>query len=83
MDTASTVRNYLFGTLLPMPKEKWPDDEEDLFNLGLDSVRIMRLLVFLETELRTMIPDEAITPERLSSIRRIAELVDSARSASQ
>ena len=81
MDTASTVRTYLFGTLLPLPKEKWPDDDADLFDLGFNSVRIMRLLAFLETELQTAIPDEAITPERLSSVRQIAQLVDSGRSA--
>lgn len=83
MDPANTIRAYMFGTLLPLPKEEWPDDDADLFDLGLNSVRVMRLLAFLETQLQTAIPDEAITPERLSSVRQIAQLVDSARSATK
>jgi acyl carrier protein len=79
MDTASSVRQHLFESLIPTPRERWPDDAANLFDLGLDSIRIMRLLVFVEQEFGIVIPDETITPERLASVRSISELVDAQR----
>jgi acyl carrier protein len=66
---------------MPTSQGSWPDDDADLFEHGLDSLRIMRLLAFLEDELRVYIPDDEITPDGISSIRRISQLVETHRSA--
>ena len=79
MDDRTLIRTYLFSELLPIPPKDWPRDGEDLFTLGLDSLRIMRLLVFLEERLKVIIPDQEITSERLASIDAIVALVGSHR----
>jgi acyl carrier protein len=70
---------YLFGSLMPTPPESRPGDDADLFESGLDSVRIMRLLVFLEEEFRVRLPDEEITPERIGTVNALVALVEQAR----
>ena len=45
------LRQYLFETLIPAERDAWPADDSDLFDLGLDSLRLMQLLVFVEKEI--------------------------------
>jgi acyl carrier protein len=75
MDVRQDLRQYLFAELLPQPKDEWPDDRQDLFDLGLDSLRIMRLLVAIEERLKVAIPDHEITPERLATVDSLVELI--------
>lgn len=75
MNTEEEIRKFLFGTLIPTPSDSWPNADADLFELGLDSLRVMRLLVFIEQQLGVNIPDEEITPERIATLRHITELV--------
>ena len=51
----------------------WPADDADLFALGLDSIRVMRLMVFLEEEFGTRIPDDAVAPEHLDRVSAILD----------
>jgi acyl carrier protein len=82
MNTADRIRQYLFGTLIPTPAGSWPGDDADLFEQGLDSLRVMQLLVFIEQQLGVKLPDEEITPERISTVASLTELVDVHRTAS-
>jgi acyl carrier protein len=81
MNTAQQIQTYLFGTLIPTRAGAWPDENADLFELGLDSLRVMQLLVFIEQRLGVKVPDEEITPERISTVANITELVDVHRAA--
>ncbi len=73
------LRLYLFETLLPMPPDRWPTDEADLFRCGLDSLRVMRLLNHIEERFRVTIPDEEVTSERIGSVNALVALVEAFR----
>lgn len=79
MSTREQLRDYLFGTLMPIDREKWPGDEANLFDHGLDSLRLMQMLVFVEERLKIRLPDEEVTPERIETVKAISEWIDSHR----
>ncbi len=60
---------------MPKPKEAWPADDADLFASGMDSLRLMQLLVFIEQKIGVQLPDHEVTPERVASINSIVEWV--------
>ncbi len=52
------------------------DESTPLLELGLiDSISIVRLQTFASTELGVQIPHRQLTPQNLSSIRSIADLI--------
>jgi D-alanine--poly(phosphoribitol) ligase subunit 2 len=81
MELRDRLREGLFATLLSLPRERWPDDDANLFDLGLDSLRVMRLLVFIEQELGVLLPDSEITPETIGSVRSLLQLIETHRSS--
>lgn len=76
MNTRDQVRNYLFGTLIPIPRESWPADDADLFENGMDSLRLMQLLVFIEQEVGVHLPDQEVTHERMSTVQSVVEFIN-------
>ena len=78
-ETRERLRRHLFEELIPLPRETWPGDDVDLFEVGMDSVRVMRLLAFIEEELAVRIPDEAIVPEKLGRVSGLLELLEAHR----
>lgn len=77
MSTRDTLRTYLFGTLIPTPAESWPGDEADLFEAGMDSLRVMQLLVFVEDKLGVNLPDHEVTPERIGTVAALVGWIES------
>lgn len=75
MDIRDSIRRHLFETLMPKPKEAWPADDADLFESGMDSLRLMQLLVFIEHKIGVQLPDHEVTPERVESINSIVEWI--------
>jgi len=53
--------------------------DEDLFNLGLDSLDVNRLMVFIEDELGAVIPDDDVVPENISTLKALVALVQKHR----
>ena len=76
METRQQLRNHLFETLIPTPAGAWPADDADLLDLGLDSLRVMQLLVFVEERLGVNLPDDEVTPERISSVDALVDWID-------
>ena len=74
--TREQLRNYLFSTLIPTPQDQQPADAADLFEHGMDSLRLMQLLVFIEQDLGIKLPDHEITQERMSSVESIVRWID-------
>lgn len=52
-------------------------NEEDLFNLGFDSINFVRLIVELELKFDIEYPDELLDLKKLSSVEKIVQLVES------
>lgn len=75
MKDREKVREHVFGTLIPTPADARPGDNVDLFDLGLDSLRLMQLLVFVEQSIGVNLPDHEMTPERVESIDAIMEWI--------
>lgn len=75
MDTREQLRQYLFGTLMPTARAAWPSDSTDLMELGMDSLRVMQLLVFVEQKLGVNLPDHEVTPERISTVASLVEWI--------
>jgi acyl carrier protein len=79
MQVRDAVRKYLFETLLLCPVEPWPADDANLFEHGLDSLRVMRLLVFVEEQLGVHLPNHEITRQRLGTIQALVEWIEQHR----
>jgi acyl carrier protein len=79
MQLRDQLREGLFTTLIPLPADRWPDDDANLFQLGLDSMRVMRLLVFIEQRLKVVVPDEEVTPESIGTVNGLLRLIESHR----
>lgn len=77
--TREQLRDYLFGTLMPTDQGAWPTDEASLFDHGMDSLRLMQMLVYVEETLKVRLPDEEVTPERIESVNSLVEWIDSRR----
>jgi acyl carrier protein len=79
MELGARLRECLFGNLLQLPRDQWPDDDADLFEVGLDSLRVMRLWVFIEQDLGVALPDSPVTPEAIASVRALIKLIEDHR----
>jgi acyl carrier protein len=67
------LTDYLYFGEAPSPIA--PD--EDLFELGLDSQGVTRLVAWIERELAVAIPPEEVTVERFGTLDALADLVSS------
>lgn len=78
-NTREQLRQYLFTSLIPTPPAQWPADDVDLLDRGLDSLRVMQLLVFIEREMGVNLPDHELTPERVGSVAALSDWIDERR----
>jgi acyl carrier protein len=81
MSVRTQLREALFQTYMQLPPAAWPDDDANLIELGLDSMRVMRLLVFIEERLGVTLPDHEITSESIGSVRALVRLIEQHRPA--
>lgn len=52
------------------------DESQDLFDNGLDSLGVLRLLAMFEDEFSIVIPDEEIILENFQTLRNLADMVN-------
>lgn len=50
--------------------------EDNLLTLGLDSLKMMRLIVFIEEKFSIIIPDIEITPNQMQNLITIENLIN-------
>ncbi len=65
------LRHFVFQELIFVADPNNFSDDDDLLNAGLDSMGIMRLIMFIETEFGVTLPDVEIDPDNLHSFNAL------------
>jgi len=70
------LKNFIFQELVQIEDPTTFTDNDDLLEAGLDSMGIMRLVLFIEEELGVCLPDEEIEPDNIQSIQCITSWIE-------
>ena len=70
MEIPQKIKDYIDSNRLPLPPIK--DEDEPL---QIDSLAIVRLVAFLETDLGIRIEDEELVAENFTTLRQLGELL--------
>lgn len=62
------LKKYIFDELVFVEQPEQFGDGDDLLEAGLDSMGIMRLVLFVEQEFGVILPDNEIAPENLRTL---------------
>ena len=69
------LREFIFQELIFVTDPEQFSDDEDLLNAGLDSMGIMRLIMFIENEYGITLPDTEIEPENVQSFNALEQWI--------
>lgn len=72
-ELAAAIREYVRKEILVRPEPL--GDDEDLFDLGFDSMGITRLVIFVEKRSGLLLEEKDYEVDDLSSVSRAVELV--------
>ncbi|OFX21913.1 MAG: acyl carrier protein [Anaeromyxobacter sp. RBG_16_69_14] len=78
MRVQDRVRQFIKDSFLV---DEVPDDESFLGSGIIDSLGVMQLVSFIESELGSKVPDAHLIPENFDSIARMAAYVEQRRQA--
>lgn len=65
------LKKFIFDELVFVDQPEQFGDDEDLLEAGLDSMGIMRLVLFIEQEFGVVLPDNEIVPENLRTLNAV------------
>lgn len=65
------LRNFIFQELVYVSNPDAFDADGDLLEAGLDSMGIMRLIIFIEEEFGVTLPDNEIDPDNLRTLNAL------------
>jgi acyl carrier protein len=65
------LREFIFHELIFIAEPERFGDNDDLLEAGLDSMGIMRLIMFIETTFGVTLPDTEIEPENVQSFNAL------------
>jgi len=78
MNSREKITRFINNEFLDNSESENIPDDLDLIEAGIiDSLGILRIVVFLEEELNVVIEPEQMVPKNMSSIGAILRLVDS------
>ncbi len=69
------LKMFIFEDLLSIGKSEDFQNEDNLFQLGLDSMRMMRLIHFIEEEFNITIPAVEVIPANIYSMESLEKLI--------
>jgi acyl carrier protein len=72
MDVSSKVREFIRGSFLV---DEFKDDDSFLANGLIDSLGMMQLVSFVESEFKLSVKDTDLVPENFDSVANIAAFV--------
>jgi acyl carrier protein len=70
------LKQFIFEEVLHSDNNASFADDDDLLEAGLDSMGIMRLVLFIEQKFSVTLPDEEIEPDNIRTINRIVAWID-------
>src|SRR6266568_8607588 len=70
MEIPRKLKDYIDSARIPLPPIK--DEDEPL---QIDSLAIVRLIAFLETDLGIRVEDEELIAENFANLRKLGELI--------
>ena len=65
------LKTFIFQELIFCDELDQFSYDDDLFDAGLDSMGIMRLLIFIEERFNVSLPDDELEPENLQTINKL------------
>lgn len=70
-DVISGLRQFIFEELVFVAEPDNFSNDDNLLEAGLDSMGIMRLIMFIEDNYKVTLPDTEIEPENVSSFNAL------------
>jgi len=65
------IRTFIFDELIFVAEPEKFSDDDDLLEAGLDSMGIMRLIIFIEEQFGVTLPDSEIDPDNVKSFNQL------------
>jgi len=65
------IRDFIFDELIFVAEPAKFSDDDDLLEAGLDSMGIMRLIMFIEEQFAVTLPDSEIDPDNVNSFNAL------------
>lgn len=65
------LRDFIFQELVFVAEPNRFGDDDDLLEAGLDSMGIMRLIMYIENEFGVTLPDTEIEPDNVQSFNAL------------
>ena len=69
------LKSYIFQELIFIDDPEMFSENDDLLQAGLDSMAIMRLVLFIENEFGVVLPDNELTPENMQTLSRLGNWI--------
>ncbi len=65
------IRDFIFNELIFVAEPEKFSDDDDLLAAGLDSMGIMRLIMYIEEQFGVTLPDAEIDPDNVKSFNTL------------
>lgn len=72
---ATDLHDFIFQELIFSSDPDSFSDDENLIEAGLDSMAIMRLVIFIEERFGVSLPDNEIEPENIQTIQALQQWI--------
>ncbi len=69
------LRAFIFEELIFVAKPEQFSDDDDLLEAGLDSMGIMRLIMFIEDDYNITLPDTEIEPDNVQTFNALEQWI--------
>jgi len=69
------LHEFIFQELIFSPDADNFSDNENLIEAGLDSMAIMRLVMFIEERFNVTLPDNEVEPENIQTIKALQQWI--------
>ena len=69
------IRSFIFQELIFIAEPEKFSDDDNLLDAGLDSMGIMRLIMFIEEQFGVTLPDAEIDPDNVHSFNALEQWI--------